>query len=148
MTFAFVLEAEEVIHHTLLFQFLFLPSSWYKWLLFLLWKKVSLFMILCFFNPRFLHFLEINDFFFVLKGQEIIHNILLFQSIFLAFSWHKWLLFLFWKQGKSFITLRFFKPYFRYFLDINDLFSFWKHGNWFITLCYFSLCFLHFLDTN
>ena len=87
-------------------------------------------------------------FFFVLKGQEITHNTLLFQSMFLPFSWHKLLLFSFWKQGKSFITLRFFNSYFRYFLDINDLFSFWKHGNWFITLCYFSSCFLHFLDTN
>ena len=148
MAFVFLLEAGEVICHTLLFQAVFLQFSWHKWLFSSLWKQGKLIITLCHFNSCFCYFLHVN-YFCCRSGSRGSYSTPFVISIrFPPFSGHKWLLFSFWKQGKSFITLRFFNPYFRYFLDINDLFSFWKHGNWFITHCYFSSCFLHFLDTN
>ena len=60
---------------------------------------------------------------FVIEVGEIIHNTFPFQSMFLQFPWHKWLLLSFWKERKIFITPCCFNPCFCYFLDIND-FSF------------------------
>ena len=119
MTLVFVLEAGEVIHNTSLFQAIFPLFSWHKWLVFVLeaWELIHNTLLFQFMFPTFSwHKLIV----FVVETGEVLHNNLSFQSMFLLFQWHKWLLFSFWKQGKSFITLRFFSPYFRYFLDIND----------------------------
>ena len=150
MPIVFVLEAGEVIHNTFLFQFMFLLFSWDKWFLFSSRKQGKLFITLCCLNPCFCYFVDINDFslcsgsretyssqlafslhfsailltkktfVFILKAGEVIRNTLLFQFIFRPFSRHHWLLFLFWKQGKLFITLCYFNPCFSYVLDIND----------------------------
>ena len=134
----------------MLFQSMFLLCSWHKWLLFLYWKQGKLFITLCYFQPSFYHFLDINDFcfpsgssgscsehfpnsihvfsiflkqiifVFVMDSGKVIHNTLLFQSRFLLCSWHKWLLFFFIKQGKLFITVCYFNPSFSYVLDMND----------------------------
>ena len=119
MTFVFVPEEGEVIQHPLLFQSMFLLFSRHKWLRFSFWKQGKLFVTLCYFIPCFLHFLEINDFCFHFEVEEVIYNTLPFQSMFLLFSWHKWLLFLFRKKGKSWINICYFKPCFSHFLDVN-----------------------------
>ena len=62
-------------------------------------------------------------FVFVIEVREVIDNTFPFQSMFLQFPWHKWLLLSFWKQRKIFITPCYFNPCFCCFLDIND-FSF------------------------
>ena len=59
-------------------------------------------------------------FFFVVEVEEVIYNTLPFKSMFLLFSWHKWLLFSFWKKGKLFNTLCYFNPCFPHFFDITD----------------------------
>ena len=58
-------------------------------------------------------------FLFVFQLEEVIYNTLPFQSMFLLFSWHKWLLFLLRKKGKSCVNICYFKPCFSHFLDIN-----------------------------
>ena len=58
-------------------------------------------------------------FVFVFEVEEVIYNTLPFQSMFLLFSWHKWLLFLLRKKGKSCINIFYFKPCFSHFLDVN-----------------------------
>ena len=58
----FVVEAGEVLHNNLSFQSMFLLFPWHKWLLFSFWKKGKLFNTLCYFNPCFCFFQDINDF--------------------------------------------------------------------------------------
>ena len=121
-----------------------------KWLLFSFLKQGKLFLKLFYFNPYLCHFLEKNDlnfssgskgsyawhsnftiliiaifltsmtFIFFPEATKITHKSLLFQSMFLLFCWHKWLLFSFWKQEKLFITLCCINPSFCYFLHINN----------------------------
>ena len=134
----------------MLFQSMFLLCSWHDILFYLFWKQGKLLITLCHLNRSFYDFVNINAycfrfgsrgtysphfsisihvpaiflrkmiFVFILEAGEVIHNSLLFQSVFLLCSGHKWLLFLYWKQGKLFITLCYFQPSFYHFLDIND----------------------------
>ena len=120
MTFVFVPEAEEVIHNTLLFESMFLLFCWHKWLFSLFWKQGNLFIRVDFFSPLFWYFIDKKDFCFHSESRRIYSYTLLFQSIFRPFSRDHWLLFLFWKQRKLFITLCYFNPCFSYVLDIND----------------------------
>ena len=144
------MKAGEVIHNTLLFQFVVLLFFYHKWLLFSFLKQGKFFLKLFYFNPYFCHFLQKNDlrfssgskgsyawhsnftiliiaifltsmtFIFFPEAREITHKSLLFQSMFLLFCWHKWLLFSFWKQEKLFITFWCINPSFCYFLHINN----------------------------
>ena len=150
MAFVFVLEAGEVIRHTLLFQAMFLQFSCHKWLFSSFWKEGKLIITLCHFNSCFCYFLHVNYFcfrsgsrgsystpfaisirfssifltsmtsVFVLEAGQVIDNILLILSMCLSFCWHKWRLFSFWKKGKLFVTLCYFIPCFLHFLEIND----------------------------
>ena len=120
MIFVFILEAGEVIHNTLLFESMFLLFCWHKWLFSLFWKQGNLFIRVGFFTPLFWYFIDKKDFCFHSESRRIYWYTLLFQSIFRPFSRDHWLLFLFWKQGKLFITLCYFNPCFSYVLDIND----------------------------
>ena len=154
-------EATEITHKSLLFQSMFLLFCWHKWLLFSFWKQRKVFITPCYFNPCFCYFLDINDFsfrsgeigsysshfsisiyvsaifltkvtfVFVIEVRKAIHNTFPFQSMFLQFPWHKWLLLSFWKQRKVFITYGYFNPCFCYFLDINDFsFRFGERGSY------------------
>ena len=137
----------------MLFQSMFLLFYSHKEISFSFWEKGKFFITICYFHPCFCYFLDINIFFcrywsdgsyskhlaisihvsaifltkvtfvFVIEVGEVIHKTFPFQSMFLQFPWQKWLLFLFWKQRKVFITPCYFNPCFCYFLDIND-FSF------------------------
>ena len=120
MTFVFVLEEGEVIRRTLLFQAMFLLFSWHKWLFSSFWNQGKLSINLANKIHVFSVLLKYVIFFFVVEVEEVIYNTLPFKSMFLPFSWHKWLLFSFFKQGKFFITLCYFNPCFPHFLDIND----------------------------
>ena len=131
----------------MLFQSMFLLCSWHELLFYLFWKQGKLLITLCYLNRSFYDFVNINAycfrfgsrgsysqhfaisihvpaiflremiFVFIPEAGEVIHNTLLFESMFLLFCWHKWLFSLFWKQGNLFITVGFFSPLFCYFID-------------------------------
>ena len=160
MTFIFFPEAREITHKSLLFQSMFLLFCWHKWLLLAFWKQRKVFITACYLYPCFCYFLDINDFCFAsasrrtysshlaisinvspifltsitfvffMETGEVFSNTLLFQSRFLLFPWHKWLLLSFCKQGSLFITFYYFSLCFCYFLDINNLcFCYGRRGN-------------------